>query len=258
MTESHPAHRYDEIFYRYQREGSLRSARLVLPLIHAEIAPRSALDVGCGAGAWLSAHRELGVADGLGVDGDYVDRSVLLIDESAFQPRDITQPFDLNRQFDLVQCLEVAEHVPTALSDVLVDNIVRHGSRVLFSAAVPGQGGEDHINEQPSEFWRDRFAARNYRLFDFVRPKIMQLEAIESWYRYNTLFFVHDKEIKSLSPAVLATRVPDSASIRDYSPLGYRLRKLLLRQLPARAVSQLAVWKHEHAIKVMRDRADAS
>lgn len=258
MKDDSVTHHYDEVFYRYQREGSLKSARLVLPVVHAEYPIKSVLDVGCGAGAWLRAHHELGVPETVGVDGEYVDRSVLLIAQSDFQPRDITEPFNLARQFDLVECLEVAEHVPTARSAMLIDNVVRHGRRVLFSAAVPGQGGEDHINEQACEFWRDLFAARGYRLFDFVRPRIVQRQEVESWYRYNTLFFAHDSTVDTLSAEVQATRVPEAQAIRDYSPLVYRARKFLLKHLPIDAVSKLAVWKHEQAIRAMRNRGRSS
>lgn len=247
-------HQYDALFYQYQREGSGRSARLLLPELTGSLAVRSVLDVGCGAGAWLAAHRALGVAETIGVDGDYVDRSLLLIDEASFVPQDITRPFDLGRQFDLVECLEVAEHVPTAASACLVDNIARHGKQVLFSAAVPGQGGEDHINEQPLEYWRDLFVERGYRLFDFVRARVRDNAAIEPWYRFNSLFFAHESVVPMLPAQVRAAELGPTEAIPDHSPLGLRLRKLALRMLPASAVSRLAVLKHRRAVRAMRAR----
>jgi len=249
------AHTYDSLFYEYQREGAIRSARTLLPLLIGTLGVRSVLDVGCGAGAWLAAYRDLGATDCIGVDGDYVDRTLLMVDGDLFHPRDITRPFDFERQFDLVQCLEVAEHIPHHACDTLIDNVVRHGRKVLFSAAVPGQGGEDHINEQPYEFWRDRFAARSYRLFDFVRPAVTGKAAIEPWYRYNVMFFAHDSVIDALPTQVSATRVPDRDAIRDYAPLTYRLRKLLLRSLPGSAVSALAVWKHRLAVRSLQRKS---
>lgn len=242
------AHEYDRLFYEYQREGSLRSAHALLPLVVDALHPTSVLDVGCGAGAWLSAYGKLGVADIAGVDGDYVDRSVLLIEQAAFHPRDITKAFDFGRQFDLVQCLEVAEHVPPEASGMLLDNITRHGTVVLFSAAVPGQGGEDHINEQTYAYWRDQFAARGYRLFDFVRPLVAGHEAIEPWYRYNVLLFAHDRVIGLLPEAVRRSAIPDRMTIPDYSPVAYRLRKAVLKLLHPSLVTWLAVRKHKRFV----------
>lgn len=255
MSDGGGAHQYDEVFYKYQREGSLRSARKVLPVIHDALSVSSVLDVGCGAGAWLRAHRECGVSDCVGVDGDYVDRAVLLIDHDRFLPRDITHSFELGRRFDLVQCLEVAEHVPRSCSETLVDNITRHGPHVLFSAAVPGQGGEDHINEQSYSYWRDLFASRGYRLFDFVRPRIASFHEIEFWYRYNILFFAHESAIDGLPPAVQSTRIANNAGVPDLSPWAYRTRKLLLRPLPVSVVSRLARWKHKQVIRTMSNAA---
>jgi SAM-dependent methyltransferase len=254
VTDAHPPHHYSEGFYRYQRDGSLRSARLILPVVYAAMTPQSVLDIGCGAGAWLRAYTELGVPDVVGVDGDYVERSILLFDEKRFVPQDISQPFSLNRRFDLVQCLEVAEHIPPSSSESLVDNLVRHGNRVLFSAAFPGQGGEDHINERPYEYWRDLFAARGYRLLDFVRPRIASLLGVEPWYRYNILFFAHDSELASVPSIVRESRLSDREPIRDYAPLTYRVKKSVLRHLSPKIVSQLALWKHRAAVRSLRNR----
>jgi len=254
-TESQEdGYRYDVLFYEYIRDGSTRSAYALLPHVVNVLGISSVLDVGCGAGAWLVGYQRLGVSDHIGVDGDYVDRSMLLVETDKFLPRDIATPFDLGRQFDLVQCLEVGEHVPTKESATLVDNIVRHGKRVLFSAAVPGQGGEDHINEQPYEFWRRLFARRDYRLFDFVRPLVRRDRRIEPWYRYNTLFFCHDDLIAQLPPAIAAAAVPENGSIREYSPAGYRLRKALMRPISPRLVSALAILKHKLIVRSINRR----
>jgi SAM-dependent methyltransferase len=252
MTSSQTAHQYDTLFYQYQREGSLRSARVVLPLIVPKCSVKSMLDVGCGAGAWLSVAKSMGLEHVAGVDGDYVDRSMLLIDASHFSPRDISKPFDTGRTYDLVQCLEVAEHVPTAASATLVANIVRHGPLVLFSAAVPGQGGEDHINEQPYGYWRDLFAAHGYRLFDCVRSHVAGKLEVEPWYRYNLMVFAHDSIIASLPADIKKTRIADGAAIPDVSPAMYRLRKAVLASLPGALVSKLAVWKHRQAVRAFR------
>ncbi len=247
-------HQYSALFYRYQREGSARSAGATLPHLLQALSVRSVLDVGCGAGAWLSVHQRLGVADVVGIDGDYVDRSLLLVAPECFKPGDIAEPFDLGRRFDLVQCLEVAEHVSAARSDALIDNLVRHGPIVLFSAAVPGQGGEDHINEKPCAHWRDRFAQRGYHLFDFLRSKVLDDPAVEPWYRYNLMLFVHDSAVAGLPAAVAATRVADRAAIKDFSPWPYRLRKAVLRLLAARVVTELARWKHRRVARGLGPR----
>lgn len=239
------SHIYDKLFYEYQREGSQRSALNLLPALINALNINSVLDVGCGAGAWLSAYKVLGVSDCIGVDGEYVDRSMLMIDQNIFHPEDITKPFNLNRQFDIVQCLEVAEHVPTECSSTLIQNIIKHGKLVLFSAAVPGQGGEEHINEQPYEFWRDTFSNYGYRLFDYIRPAVIEIKSIEPWYRYNILLFAHDSIIPELPLEVTSTRINDKSSITDYSPITYRIRKKILRTLPTRIISKLAVIKHK-------------
>jgi SAM-dependent methyltransferase len=247
-------HSYDTLFYEYQREGSMRSARGLLPIVMNALSVRSVLDIGCGAGAWLAAYQELGVTECLGVDGDYVDRQMLLINESLFRPCDIAKAFDLNRTFDLVQCLEVAEHVPRQACDTLVDNIIRHGHQVLFSAAVPGQGGEHHVNERNYDFWRNLFASRGYRFYDFVRPRANGREDIEPWYRYNVMFFVHDSAVQRLPSEIAATRIPDGAPIRDFSPVAYRLRKTFMRLFPEPIISMLAVLKHKLIVRSLQRR----
>jgi SAM-dependent methyltransferase len=202
------------------------------------------LDVGCGAGAWLAEYRNQGVTKCLGIDGDYVRPEHLLIPPEAFQSEDVTRPFHLGARFDLVQCLEVGEHLPESAAETLVDNLVRHGERILFSAATPGQGGENHINEQPFRFWRALFARHGYQPYDFLRPLLKDNKEVEYWYRWNVILYVADAGISALEPGTLRTRVPDEQEIPEVSSRPHRLRARVLSALPVPWVSRLALMKH--------------
>lgn len=237
-------HEYDALFFDYVEETAGRSARAIVPLVVGTLGSRSALDVGCGAGAWLSVYRACGVTDVIGADGDYVDQRRLLIPRDTFRALDVSQPFELGRRFDLVQCLEVGEHVPQASSHLLVANLVRHGSCVLFSAAVPGQGGEHHINEQPHEFWRGLFAEHGFVPYDYVRPRIQHSDGVAAWYAYNTILYVHRSAAAALPLDVARTRLADGIAIPMVWPLAYRLRAAVLRRLPTSVVTRLAVLRH--------------
>ena len=239
-----PTHEYDPRFYEYINAGSLASARVVCPLLVEWLKPQSLLDVGCGAGAWCKIWLESGVAEVLGVDGDYVDHSRLLVASSSFQSQDLSRAFDLGRRFSLVVSLEVAEHIASQSADAFVESLTRHGDVVLFSAAVPGQSGEFHVNEQPLEYWRARFAQHGFRCFDAVRPRIMNNRAVEPWYRYNTLLYARGEGVERLPQAVLDSELSSTQPIPELAPLSWRTRNALLRALPAGLVAFLVTAKH--------------
>jgi SAM-dependent methyltransferase len=239
-----PATAYDSKFFNSISAGSSRSAQRLLPLVIGALAPRSVLDVGCGRGAWLAEFMRLGVGDAMGVDGDYVKPETLAIPATQYTARDITQPFDLGRQFDLAICLEVGEHIPNAASAALVANIVRHAPMVLFSAAVPGQGGQDHINEMPLDFWRELFMADGYDAFDPFRRVLRGQREVEPWYRNNVLLYVRSDAAARLPDAVRATAVAPGSPIADLSSPLFQLRKAVLRRLPRSVVNAMARAKH--------------
>ena len=247
VSEAHN-YSYSDIFYRYIEEGSLRSARVVLPLLLRELSPESVLDVGCGAGAWLSEYRNLGITDYLGVDGAYVQPSSLLISSDHFQGEDVSKPFELGRRFDIVQCLEVGEHLPANCAETLVANLVAHGDKILFSAATPGQGGENHINEQTHEYWRQLFAKRGFKPFDPFRPAIMANRDVESWYRRNMILFVAESAIASLSANVRRSVIPDDQPIPALTSWIYRIQSCVISLLPLWCVSKVAHLKHNIVI----------
>ena len=181
---------YSAAFYESQRRMSRRSADAVLPLFLDRVHPRSVVDVGCGIGTWLAACLELGVGEVVGLDGDHVDRSRLEIPIDAFRPSDLERPVDLGRTFDLAVSVEVAEHLDPTRADSFVADLTRLAPVVCFGAAIPGQGGIHHVNEQWPAYWVQRFAEHGFTVLDCVRPAVWDDPACGWWYAQNTLCFV--------------------------------------------------------------------
>lgn len=236
-------HVYSGGFYDYIDAGSRASARAVARLLLGELAIGSVLDVGAGHGAWAAEWMAAGVPDVTAVDGDYVARDRLAIPAERFRAHDLSLPLDLGRRFDLVQSLEVAEHLPAAAADGFVETLTRHGDLILFSAAVPHQGGEHHVNEQPLSYWRAKFAARGYAPYDWLRPQLAGDRAVMPWYRFNTLIYANEAGAARLSPAIRAARVPDHAPVDVAGDLSWRARRALVRLIPPALVKPIAMAK---------------
>jgi SAM-dependent methyltransferase len=197
------------------------------------------LDVGCGTGDWLALFERAGVDDVFGVDGPHVPTSALRIPTARFAAHDLTAPLDLGRRFDLVICLEVAEHLPDTCADTFIDSLTHHGDLVLFSAAIPWQRGPHHVNEQWPSYWIKRFEERGYTCIDCVRPRVWNLRHVSYYYRQN-LFFMGAESAFSRAPRLRQelehpwpgpTDIvhPDLWAIRE--PLGNRGIKELTREV---------------------------
>lgn len=165
------------------------AAEQVLPFIIETFHPESILDVGCGIGTWLAIASKLGVAEIKGLDGDYVDKSLLKIPNNCFIASDLMHPINLKRKFDLVLCLEVAEHLPSTKAQILIDTLTEHSDIIIFSAAIPGQDGQNHINEQWQTYWQALFRKKAFFAYDILRPRIWNNEKIDWWYRQNIIIY---------------------------------------------------------------------
>ena len=237
------AYAYDPSFLDYTSRSNRASAQAIVPLVQRIVPIASVVDFGCARGSWLSTWQRAGVADICGVDGDYVLRGGMEIDQQQFVPADLAQPVRLGRHFDLAQSLEVAEHVPASSAAIFVDSLCSHAKVVLFSAAPPGQGGEHHVNEQPYAYWRDLFKEQGFAVFDCVRPALRGRPEVQAWYRYNTFLYVHMTRVGELPADIARTRIGDGQALADISPPAYKLRKALVRRLPQALALSLAKVK---------------
>jgi len=195
LAES-PAFQYSTYFFQERASGAERSAAIILPFVWRYMTPKSAVDVGCGIGNWLNVCRRMGIERVLGIDGDYVNPDELQIPRERFIPADLTQPVRCEERFDLAICLEVAEHLPESSAAILVDSLVRLADVILFSAAIPGQTGTNHINEQWPEYWAEAFSRHSYSAVDCLRDAVWNNQFVEPWYAQNAMLFVKDARLR--------------------------------------------------------------
>jgi SAM-dependent methyltransferase len=185
---------YSHQFFDQQSAGSLASAHVVLKALFDIASFESVVDVGCGVAPWLRAAKDFGVNYVVGLDGDYVDRKCLLVEPVCFRPCDL-EAEDLRRvvgddgPFDLAICMEVAEHLSAGRAPAFVRELCSLSDFVLFSAAIPGQGGTNHVNEQWPEYWAAMFANNSFVCFDVLRPCLWSREECKWWYIQNVLLF---------------------------------------------------------------------
>lgn len=198
---------YTTEFYNEQRTNSRRSAEEIVPTLVELIAPRSVVDVGCGVGPWLSVFRDHGVEDVFGIDGSYVDPDLLEIPKERFFPADLSQPVSLARTFDLAISLEVAEHLPASSAAVFIESLTKLAPVIFFSAAIPHQGGIDHINEQWPDYWASLFAEKGFVPVDSIRTKFWTNPNVEHCYSQNGILYVRQDKVSGFPKLDLSLAV---------------------------------------------------
>ena len=187
---------YSHEFFSRMLPGTLHSARRIVPRLVELFRPRNVVDIGCGPGAWLSVFRVQGILDVLGIDGSRVDPTLLQIPVEQIRVHDLGTPVRLDRKFDLAISLEVAEHLPASCAEVFVDNLVALAPLIVFSAAIPFQGGTNHLNEQWPAYWTKRFETRGYRAVDCLRREFWNDAQVEWWYSQNMLVFCRKDQLE--------------------------------------------------------------
>jgi SAM-dependent methyltransferase len=222
---------YTRDFYIQQHAIARRSAEVVVPLIMDLVEPRSVVDVGCGSGSWLAAFLAHGVDDVLGVDSEDVPADLLSVPSSRVLRHDLRRPLTINRRFDLVVCLEVAEHLPAEVGEELISSLASLGPLVLFSAAIPHQGGTSHINEQWPDSWAKAFGRQGYVAVDCLRRKVWSEASVAWWYAQNMLVFAERSVVRDSPKLQAEFDLMGTSQLSIIHPRCYESRRRALRRL---------------------------
>lgn len=233
---------YSADFYGQFSSGVRAAAALCVPEIIRLLKIHSVVDVGCGIGEWLAEFARVGIEDYLGIDGPHVQDHQLLIPAHHFRRQDLTKDMVSDRRFDLALSLEVAEHLPNSCADQFVRLLTDLAPAVVFSAAIPGQGGVHHVNEQWHWYWHEKFASFGFVYLDPFRKQLWQNPQVPSYYQQNMFLYV-DPKIHQPVVALIGqpSRLNELTLIRTAN-----LRSLVegsrLRRWLARAKSKLSTW----------------
>jgi SAM-dependent methyltransferase len=180
-----------------------------IPKLFHNTRPLSVLDVGCGTGTWLKAFIDLGTADVVGVDAVEIPEDQLLIPIDRFHLINLERPWDLERKFDVVLCLEVAEHLDEADASQFILSLTIHADIIFFSAACPNQLGQHHVNCQWPAYWQALFNLYGYSCLDEIRWSLWDDVRIEPWYRQNMFVAQRNLQTSGKEPRIKPVIHPD-------------------------------------------------
>lgn len=181
-----------QIYKHIDQTHNKNAATAILPKVLEIVHPKSVIDVGCGTGSFLSVCKDLGIENLLGIDGKWLDKTRLYVDPNIIIEKDLCQEIVLNRKFDLAISLEVAEHLPEDFSDIFVTSLTNLSDVILFSAALPGQGGQNHLNEQWIDYWVEKFEKKNFSFYDVFRFQFWDNPSVDFWYSQNMFLVIKE------------------------------------------------------------------
>jgi Methyltransferase domain len=189
--KSHIEAIYNDSYFAAEEAWTKPSAREVVDIVLKSFSPKSLVDVGCGSAVYLHFFQAAGI-EIKGYEGSMAAIQRAAVNKSFIEQCDLTQPIQSSRTYDMAICFEVAEHLPSASADVLVKSLSGLSSLILFSAAQPGQGGVDHINEQPWTHWADKFKAQGYVLDEAMTAKLRKEFGAQGsvWWLEKNMFVV--------------------------------------------------------------------
>lgn len=103
---------------------------------------------------------------------------------------DLSNPFDLEKKYECVISLEVGEHIPKEKEQIYLDNLDKHSSQcIILSWALPGQGGDGHVNEQSNGYVIKEMEKRGYSYYEEASQYFRSVANLW-WFKKTIMVFV--------------------------------------------------------------------
>jgi len=189
---------YNTKFYKRMNDSTITassysSAKEIVPYV-LELLPdtKSVIDLGGAIGTWAGVFKEYNVPDIKVVDGNWVDKSLLIIEEDEFENFDFScgELYKSEKKYDLAMSLETAEHIDEKYANLFVDSLCGLSDIIMFGAAVENMGGTHHVNEQYQSYWKEKFEKRGYIAIDPIRGMFWDNPRVLPEYAEDTLLYV--------------------------------------------------------------------
>lgn len=243
---------------------NLQSPKQIVPILINLFSPKSVVDIGCGLGTFLHEFNKNGVNDYMGIDGPWVDVKKLSknINLDHFRTMNFDENISINKKYDLALCLEVIEHINEKYATRMVNNLSNLSDVVVFSAAIPFQGGQNHINEQWLDYWQKEFEDNNYSLFDIIRPMIWNNPDIFYWYKQNIVVFINNNRkdiIESLGNStekpILNMVHPECfiSKINEFKELSDQYNKIVTGRSSYKTYIKMILSHTKYLLKTIKD-----
>jgi hypothetical protein len=145
----------------------------------------SLVDFGCGLAEYVKLFKENNIYC-KAYDGN---PNTETLTQGLGNVLDLSQEINLNETFDCVLSLEVGEHIPKDYEKIFINNLCKHSKKyIILSWAIPGQGGDGHVNCQTNEYIINEMLNRNY-ILNLEYTNILREKSYLSWFKNTLMIF---------------------------------------------------------------------
>lgn len=231
----------ENYLFGFTNNGAYSAERIIGELLKFIPNPKSVLDLGCGMGAFGKAFETHGIQDITLIDHPSIQQKELLTSGSKFIAVDLDKTLPPPIKVDVAVCVEVLEHFSTRRALDILEYLCKSSSLILFSAAVPRQGGTGHLNEQTHEYWQNIFKERGFEYSDGFKINLLSDSQILYYYCQNIFLFYKKEQYEYLSAQPNITMPGFELRHKNIlnKPMGFRE---LLLEIPTAAKRSVAFW----------------
>lgn len=146
---------------------------------------KSIVDFGCGTSDYVKTMLTHQI-DCEGYDGN---PDTFKISGGIGKVADLSQPLNLDKNFDWVMSLEVGEHIPKQFERTFIETLHAHNKKgIILSWAIKGQGGFGHFNEQDNDYIKEIMGQYGY-INDTHTENLLRNSAEFSYFKNTIMVF---------------------------------------------------------------------
>jgi 2-polyprenyl-3-methyl-5-hydroxy-6-metoxy-1,4-benzoquinol methylase len=164
---------YGDEFFKKRVSYNKRSKILIESIVEM-YHPSSYIDCGAALGDLVNEALNKQI-DAYGVEGNELCFPYLQCPKEKMLIFDLSNPLLLDKKFDVLTCLEVAEHIEELFVDIFVENICKLSDILIISICDYGPTTKIHPTVKSHNWWIPKFQKHNFirQLEDEIKLKML-------------------------------------------------------------------------------------